>query len=335
MGRDRWTKFFPITQPLRGHLARITTSLTTFALCISLSACSNMQGVNVGASVPIGPVRVGADKTLEGSSRTKRSRERPSDAQNLRLYVFDCGSIKMQDVSAFGLTNQDTNVRELFVPCYLVEHPTKGRLLWDAGLPLSVVGAGEQPLQEGTTQEYRESLLKQMARMRLRPGDIDYVAFSHFHFDHVGAANAFTDANLLIQETEYEAAFKNHEAHEIFQYELYSELANSTKTLLSGDHDVFGDGSATIISAPGHTPGHQVLLLKLKKFGALVLSGDLYHFEASRRLRATPVFNTDREQTLASMDKVEALIKKHKARLWIEHNKQLADTLNLAPAYYD
>ena len=76
---------------------------------------------------------------------------------------------------------------------------------------------------------------------------------------------------------------------------LYSELAGSTKTLLAGDHDVFGDGSVTIVSASGHTPGHQVLLLKLKNFGPLVLSGDLYHFEASRRLRAVPAFNTDKD----------------------------------------
>jgi hypothetical protein len=69
--------------------------------------------------------------------------------------------------------------------------------------------------------------------------------------------------------------------------------------------------------------------------GPLVLSGDLYHFEASRRLRAVPEFNTDKAQTLESMAKVEELIEKTRATLWIEHNMALAEGLDLAPAFYD
>ena len=67
----------------------------------------------------------------------------------------------------------------------------------------------------------------------------------------------------------------------------------------------------------------------------MILSGDLYHFEASRRLRRTPDFNTDAEQTLESMDKVEALIRDTGATFWIEHNLELANSLKLAPAYFD
>jgi len=104
--------------------------------------------------------------------------------------------------------------------------------------------------------------------------------------------------------------------------------------LLDGDHDVFGDGSVKILSAPGHTPGHQVLALELRELGPLVLSGDLYHFRKSRELRATPTFNTDRERTLRSMDKIEAYIAERGATLWIEHDAALADSIDLAPAYY-
>ncbi len=78
-----------------------------------------------------------------------------------------------------------------------------------------------------------------------------------------------------------------------------------------------------------------MLLVRLTNFGPLILSGDLYHFEASRKLRRTPDFNFDKSQTLESMDKVEALVKKTGATFWIEHNKALADTLKLAPAFYD
>ncbi len=247
-----------------------------------------------------------------------------------KLYVFDCGHLSFPDISAFGLSNDETDVRELFVPCYLIEHEA-GRMIWDAGLPLGMVG----PRQDGASNWYETSLIDQLAAMDLAPADIDYAAYSHFHYDHVGAANAFKDATLLIQESEHQAAFEHPETNPVFQPALYDQLADSQKILLQGDHDVFGDGSVVIVSAPGHTPGHQVLKLELDSMGTLILSGDLYHFEVSRRLRRTPTFNTDAEQTLRSMDKVEALVRETDATFWIEHNLELANSLNLAPAFYD
>ncbi len=251
----------------------------------------------------------------------------------VKLYVFDCGNLKFDDVSAFGLTNEETSVRELFVPCYLIEHEN-GRLLWDAGLPTAIAGQGPVVMESGAIMELGRSLPEQLTELDLTAADIEQVAFSHMHFDHVGAANLFSHSTLLIQKTEFEAAFGD-ELISVFDPTLYSELADSKHKLLEGDHDVFGDGSVTIVSAPGHTVGHQVLLLRLANFGPLLLSGDLYHFEASRRLRRTPDFNFDKTQTLQAMDKVEALVEKTGATFWIEHSKALADTLKLAPAYYD
>ena len=256
-----------------------------------------------------------------------------ADQKEVRLYVFDCGLIGAADISMFNLSNDETPVRELFVPCYLIEHP-EGRLVWDAGLPLAMAGAGRIEQDGGVYMDYERSLIDQLADMDLTPGDIDKVAFSHMHYDHVGAANAFTESTLLIQDTEYEAAFVN-VTNPVFQPDLYADLKDSDMERLSGDHDVFGDGSVMIVSAPGHTPGHQVLLVKLANTGPLLLSGDLYHFQMSRKLRRAPVFNTDAEQTLRSMDKVEALIESEGATLWIEHEKALADTLNMAPAFYN
>ena len=249
---------------------------------------------------------------------------------DLKLYVFDCGHLTFADVSNFGITNAETDVRELFVPCYLIDHPA-GKMIWDAGLPLDMVG----PRQAGDTSWYEVSIIDQLAAIGVSPRDIDYAAYSHFHYDHVGAANEFSRATLLIQETEYLAAFHDAESNPVFRPPLYSALANSTKILLQGDHDVFGDGSVTIISAPGHTPGHQVLKLELENFGPLVLSGDLYHFEISRQLRRVPVFNTDAEQSLKSMSRVEVLTQEAGATFWMEHSLELANSLKLAPYYYE
>jgi N-acyl homoserine lactone hydrolase len=249
---------------------------------------------------------------------------------DLKLYVFDCGHLSFADVSNFGITNEETDVRELFVPCYLIDHPD-GKMIWDAGLPLDMVG----PREAGATSWYENSIIDQLEAIGVSPRDIDITAYSHFHYDHVGAANAFSRSTLLIQETEYYAAFHDAESNPVFRPPLYNELENSTKVLLQGDHDVFGDGSVTIISAPGHTPGHQVLKLELKNFGPLILSGDLYHFEVSRQLRRTPVFNTDAEESKRSMTRVEVLTQEAGATFWMEHSLELANSLKLAPYYYE
>ena len=116
---------------------------------------------------------------------------------------------------------------------------------------------------------------------------------------------------------------------------LYVNLKDAERILIEGDHDVFGDGRVRIISAPGHTPGHQVLFIDLENTGPVVLSGDLYHFAISRQDRRVPAFNVDRDLTLTSMDRVEALVEETGAALWIEHELAFFEQLNTAPEYYD
>lgn len=254
----------------------------------------------------------------------------PAAQASVKLYIFDCGHIYRDDISDFGLSNEETNVRELFVACYLIDHPD-GKMIWDAGLPLDLVG----PRESGASNWYERSIIDQLSDIGVEPRDIEFAAYSHFHYDHVGAANAFDEATLLIQEAEYYAAFHDAVNNPIFRPPLYDGLMDSTKVLLNGDHDVFGDGSVTILSAPGHTPGHQALKLELENYGPLILSGDLYHFEASRMLRRTPVFNTDSSETLRSMNKIEVIRQESGATFWIQHNLELANSLNLSPYYYD
>jgi glyoxylase-like metal-dependent hydrolase (beta-lactamase superfamily II) len=251
----------------------------------------------------------------------------------VKLYVFDCGNLRTNDISMFSISNEETPIRELFVPCYLVEHPD-GLLLWDAGLPTVMAEKGEFESEPGVFVRYDTPLEDQLAAMDLRPEDIDLVAFSHMHWDHVGSANLFTESTLLIQQPEYQSAFIDND-NDLFQPELYMGLAENNMQILDGDHDVFGDGSVQLISAYGHTPGHQLLFLRLENTGPLVLSGDLYHFRLSREQRRVPVFNSNAEDTLHAMAKVEALLKRENATLWIEHDKALADTLRKAPGYYD
>lgn len=254
-----------------------------------------------------------------------------AEGSGLKLYVFNCGSIKMPSVEAFGIKDSETDVRELVVPCYIIEH-AKGRLLWDGGLPSSVADNDGYDENGGRIDK---TFAEQIKALNLNMGSFDFVSFSHFHYDHIGIANEISGAKLIIQKPEYEAAFAEKVTVPYFSPELYSGLKDAEATIIEGDYDVFGDGSVQLISAYGHTPGHQVLYLDLPNYGPLILSGDLYHFRLSRTDRRVPSFNYDAEMSLKAMDKVEGLIVERKAEFWIEHDMALFKTLKTAPAYYD
>ena len=259
------------------------------------------------------------------------SNDGPNSA--VRLYVFDCGVLRFESIEDFSIANDETDVRDLSVPCYVIEHED-GRLLWDGGLPSSVAGQ-EGWHGEGMQQRLDHTFAEQLAAIDLDMASFDYVAFSHMHFDHVGVANEVRDAMLLIQNAEYVAAFADEVTLPGAVPALYSRLADLERLTLHGDHDVFGDGRVRILSAPGHTPGHQVLFIDLDNYGPVVLSGDLYHFALSREQRRVPGFNVDRDATLASMERVEEFLQEMGAELWIEHELKRFEKLNKSPLWYD
>ena len=254
-----------------------------------------------------------------------------------KLYVFDCGRIRLVSVEAFNLKETDTDVRELSAPCYVVDHP-KGQLLWDAGLPSEFAQTGGPVTREdGVTNLLNETLAAQMARMGLGfdMGSLEYVAFSHIHWDHVGASSDVTSGTWLVQQGDYDAAHaEDNLSVPAVQPELLASIKKRPTQVLNGDHDVFGDGTVQLIAAEGHTPGHQVLLVDLVETGPVMLSGDLYHFQFSRANRVVPLFNVDAERTLQSMDKIEALVAVTGADFWLQHDASLFDSQRKAPGFY-
>ncbi|MDC0571911.1 N-acyl homoserine lactonase family protein [Luminiphilus sp.] len=260
-----------------------------------------------------------------------------ADAAGPKLYVFDCGRIRLVSVEAFNLKETDTDVRELSAPCYVVDHP-KGQLLWDAGLPSVLAQTdGWVTREDGVANWLEETLASQMARMSLGfdMSSLEYVAFSHIHWDHVGASNDVASGTWLVQQGDYDAAHaEGNLSVPAVQAELLVGIKERPTQVLNGDHDVFGDGTVQLIAADGHTPGHQVLFVDLAETGPVVLSGDLYHFQFSRANRVVPLFNVDAERTLQSMDKVEALVAETGADFWLQHDASLFDSQQKAPGVY-
>jgi glyoxylase-like metal-dependent hydrolase (beta-lactamase superfamily II) len=114
-----------------------------------------------------------------------------------------------------------------------------------------------------------------MAEIGYAPGDITHLAFSHFHWDHVGNANLFAGATWLVPQSEREMMFAEPPSPRTEPANFSALKTSRTVDVAANDHDVFGDGTVVIKATPGHSPGHQVLFVKLARTGPIVLSGDL------------------------------------------------------------
>ena len=253
------------------------------------------------------------------------------------MYVLYCGESTTKDVSANWSPGVNVGVaRDFSDNCYLIKH-AKGWLLWDSGMSDTIAGMPEgMTAASGLLTLYvKKTLAAQLAQIGVAPADIARVAFSHFHSDHVGNANLFSAAKVYVQEPEYEAAFGPDAAKFGFSPKLYDKLAAADVVKLKGDHDVFGDGSVLIISTPGHTPGHQSLLVRLPKTGAVVLSGDMVHFQDNWDHRRVPSRNFNKKQSLESMDRVGRLLEDEHAQLWINHDKLQSEGIAHAPQFVE
>jgi N-acyl homoserine lactone hydrolase len=245
-----------------------------------------------------------------------------------RLYILNCGEGVAGDISLWSPGVNVGQPMDFVDNCYLIHH-TQGWLLWDTGITDAIAGMPEGlPPSDPRMTHWRrpKTLAAQLEAVGVKPTDIKYVAVSHTHPDHIGNVELFPHSMLLVQKAEYEwptpfGAGRFKPEHPV--------------TKLQGDHGVFGDGSVMILSTPGHTPGHQSLLVKLPKTGALVLSGDAVHFKSNWENRRVPSVNTDKDQTLASMERIADVLAREKAQLWINHDKAQRDTLKMAPEFYE
>jgi N-acyl homoserine lactone hydrolase len=245
-----------------------------------------------------------------------------------KLYILNCGEGVAGDISRWSPGVNVGQPMDFVDNCYLVRH-AQGWLLWDTGVTdaIAAMPEGQAPADPRMTHWRRpKTLAAQLEGLGLKPADVKYLAISHSHPDHIGNVGLFPQAILLVQRAEYEWPTP-------FGAGRFKPEQPVTK--VEGDHDVFGDGSVTILATPGHTPGHQSLLVKLPKTGALVLSGDAVHFRSNWENRGVPANNTDKDQTLASMQRIADVLAKEKAQLWINHDKAQRDSLKMAPEFYD
>src|ERR1700681_3650492 len=164
----------------------------------------------------------------------------------LRLYVFDCGTLVYNKPEDYNLKRDEVKNSNMGVTCYLVVHP-RGMLMYDTGLNDRLVG---RPLYENVLDGYAQvkfnTLSGQLADIGVAPANIDYLVLSHYHWDHIGNAGDFAGSTWLVYKGDRDQMFSM-AARAYPWFGQYSALEHSKTILLSGDHDVFGDGTVIVI----------------------------------------------------------------------------------------
>ncbi|WP_105429068.1 N-acyl homoserine lactonase family protein [Neorhizobium sp. T6_25] len=251
-------------------------------------------------------------------------------AADLELWRLDCGSVVVKDLSSFSDTfAYKGESRTLTDSCYVIRHGAD-YLLWDTGLPTALIGKApdlSQPLAPSLSVD----IPTQLAKIGIKPDQIGIVGISHNHFDHMGQAATFAKATLMIGAADWESLHENPLPFGVVPALVQPWMDGKAKIdPVSGDRDVFGDGSVMMLAMPGHTKGETALLVKLPQSGPVLLSGDVVHFEEQIGNNGVPPFNIDRAESLASMERMNGIAKQLNAKLIIQHD---ADDVAKLPAF--
>ena len=252
-----------------------------------------------------------------------------------RLTVLNGGEAHVTDISQWSPGVNEGQPAVFSNNAYLIQHGDDW-VLWDTGLEDDLINiSGGKVVAHDVRGILTKTLASQLDEIGVKPEDITHIAFSHAHFDHVGNSRYFPNATWYVQRAEYYAMFGPDYQKYGFIPSLYETMRNNRIVVVGDNYDLFGDGSVRIFSTPGHTPGHQSMLVRLPKLGAVMLSGDVAHFQCNFCCRRVPTFNADAEQTKQSMDKVDAIVKAEGAQLWINHDAEQNAAIPHAPEWIE
>jgi len=260
----------------------------------------------------------------------------PAPAQQMTgvegLYVFECGHGTAPDQGRCSPGYNDGRPFDLADNCYLIRH-RQGSLLWGTGIPDKFlhIPSGVPSVGGRPNWVVTNPLAKQLEQLDIKPSTIRYVGLANSHIDHIGNVAMFSGATILMQRAEWDFAEGRR-----FEGMLDEARLRTDRSVMKieGDYDVFGDGTVQIIATPSVTPGNQSLLVKLPKSGAILLSGDVIHFQYGWDHRIVPGNVWNDEKTVASFRRLADVIAQNNAQLWIEHDKAQSDKRRLSPYFY-
>ncbi|HWU64174.1 MAG TPA: N-acyl homoserine lactonase family protein [Ensifer sp.] len=254
-----------------------------------------------------------------------------------RLYVLLCGF----EIIPKTVSTRDIGARFIIsvpITAYLME-TDEGWVLFDTGLDEAnlrdpsrlkqlYIDTGWDP--PPVIKPHHE-MERQLAEIGIGFGDISTVIISHLHADHSGHIKHMPQAKFIVSRREYDFAFSG-EAPSYFFPSDY-DMPEIDWTIIDRDTE-FMDG-ISIVETPGHSPGHQSLIVTLPKTGKVVLAADVGDLMINFTDEILPGGATDDVAALASIRRINALVREKQAMLMLTHDPELVQQIKLAPDYYD
>jgi glyoxylase-like metal-dependent hydrolase (beta-lactamase superfamily II) len=243
----------------------------------------------------------------------------PAPGPGVQLWRLDCGELWVPDFDEYSDTHAYVGQsRRMVASCYLIRHGDS-YMLWDTGLGKDALG---KALTRGAeeSEALAATIVDQLASIGVRPEQVSRIGISHYHFDHTGQAADFPSATLMMGRADLDVLRAPGSARA--KPLMHWISGGGAVEEVSGDKDVFGDGSVVMLDLPGHTPGHHGLLVKLGGGRFVLLSGDVAHSRENLETDGVPGFNVDRARSLASMDRFKALGRNLKAIVIIQHDER-------------
>jgi N-acyl homoserine lactone hydrolase len=268
--------------------------------------------------------------------------------QGMKLYVFSSGALTIGKHILQNLAPQDTI--KVPVGFFVVMHP-KGNVLFDTGNNDKIItdpsywGPAFQRLSPVNTPDM--AIDAQLTKIGLKPDDITYVVVSHFHLDHGGNVGKFPNSTLIVQKDEIRNAFWPEPGTAgpyipgdiaPLRSDLGEAMPNKYKMIqLHGDMDIFGDNSVVVKRWVGHTPGSQMMVVRLPKTGTIILTGDNVYFRENVEKNILPnvVLAYDPPGILRAYEWIRYLQATEKADFFTAHDPDAFKALKKPPEYYD
>jgi N-acyl homoserine lactone hydrolase len=268
--------------------------------------------------------------------------------QGMKLYVFSSGALTIGKHILQNLAPQDTI--KVPVGFFVVMHP-KGNVLFDTGNNDKIItdpsywGPAFQRLSPVNTPDM--AIDTQLGRIGLKPDDITYVVVSHLHLDHGGNVGKFPNSTLVVQNDEIRNAFWPEPGTAgpyipgdiaPLRSDLGEAMPNKYKMIqLNGDMDIFGDGSVVVKRWVGHTPGSQMMVVRLPKTGTIILTGDNAYFRENVEKNILPnvALAYDPPGILRAYEWIRYLQATEKADFFTAHDPDAFKALKKPPEYYD
>ena len=275
---------------------------------------------------------------LRNFNRSRRDRL----MSNIKLYMFQSGTqqCKVHDIKMNRGNGADY---EIPVPWFLLVHP-KGNVVIDGGLaaegladPRGYWGASVDSYKPVMAES--QGCVAQLATLGLMPEDVSFVVLSHLHSDHTGAIGRFPRAKHIVQRREYEYAFTpDWFAAGAYARKDFDRPGLSWEFLedeATDHYDLFGDGVLQMIFTPGHTVGHQSILVTLPNSGSILLAADAVYTMDHWHERAPPGLLASAVDTVRSVGKLRMLAEQVGATLVPGHDPEMWWQFRLAPDFYD